>query len=174
MKTITDKQKRTIIIVSVGIILLLIISGIFCGIILSGHEPDESDTDPSSETMTNHPEEGSESLSSEEESSKPATEGDPVESDPKGEQDSDPSQDTQTPPAEETTERGEDTSEENPSAAPSPTYEEYSAMTSQEQVDFYNSFPDIEGFFLWFEAAKADYEERHPGIEIGPGDVIIP
>ena len=55
-----------------------------------------------------------------------------------------------------------------------PTYEEYCAMTSQEQVAFFNSFSDVEDYFLWFEWAKADYEERNPGIEIGPDGIIIP
>jgi hypothetical protein len=67
-----------------------------------------------------------------------------------------------------------DTEEDTKTPAVSPTYEEYCAMTSAEQEAFFFSFADHEDFFLWFEAAKADYEERHPGVEIGPDGIIPP
>lgn len=51
-------------------------------------------------------------------------------------------------------------------------YEEYVAMSSDEQVAHFNSFASVEDFFAWYNMAKADYEERHPDIEIGPDGMI--
>ena len=51
-------------------------------------------------------------------------------------------------------------------------YEEYVAMSSEEQVAHFNSFANVEDFFAWYNMAKADYAERHPDIEIGPDGTI--
>lgn len=51
-------------------------------------------------------------------------------------------------------------------------YEEYVAMSSEEQVAHFNSFAGVEEFFAWYNMAKADYAERHPDIEIGPDGMI--
>jgi hypothetical protein len=54
-------------------------------------------------------------------------------------------------------------------------YEEYFAMSSEEQVAHFNSFANVEDFFAWYNMAKADYAERHPDIEIGPdGSIPLP
>lgn len=55
------------------------------------------------------------------------------------------------------------------------TYEEYVAMNGDEQVIFFEQFDSIEDFFIWYNAAQADYIERHPGAQIGPdGTIILP
>jgi hypothetical protein len=52
------------------------------------------------------------------------------------------------------------------------TYDEYYAMSSQEQEAYFKSFPSVESFFAWYNAAKEKYLEENPGIEIGPGGSI--
>ena len=172
MRNITDKQKRTISTALLGVILLLALLCVSCGPRPSG-DPTVSDDETAVTDLT----EDTDPVTSDRDETEPV----PQETDSDVTQDSDVPQDSQTPSPEETAEHEEETgetdgkeTEDSVSSAPSPTYEEYSAMTSQEQLDFFNSFADIEGFFLWFEQAKADYEERHPGIEIGPGGVVIP
>lgn len=51
-------------------------------------------------------------------------------------------------------------------------YDEYMTMSSAEQEAYFNSFPSVEAFFAWFNAAKEKYQAEHPGIEIGPGGMI--
>lgn len=172
MRTFTDKQKRTIRAGLFGAILLFAILCVSCG-----RGPAEDPAVSLAETVSTDPAVQTDPVSPDRTETEPKTQetSSDVMSDP------DVTQDSQVPPPEDTAAddevtgetEGEETQDNTPSA-PSPTYEEYSAMTSQEQLDFFNSFADIEGFFLWFEQAKADYEERHPGIEIGPGGVIIP
>ena len=50
-------------------------------------------------------------------------------------------------------------------------YEIYNAMTGQQQKAFMESFATIEDFVTWYNGAKADYEKKHPVIEIVDGIV---
>ncbi len=52
------------------------------------------------------------------------------------------------------------------------TYEQFQAMTGAEQRAFQASFPDIDAFFEWYNAAKETYEKENPSIEIG-GDGVV-
>lgn len=52
------------------------------------------------------------------------------------------------------------------------TYEEYGALSSQEQEAYFLSFSSIEAFFEWYNAAKQKYQEENPGVEIGPGGFL--
>ena len=163
MKTVNRKQHfalTTVVLVSVLLFVTLCIS---CRQGPSGRDPAVTDTTRLTEVGTPDPEQAT---PEDGDASVPAESGNTA--------------DTQAPSPEKATDGGDvegepglDSSAEE-SAPPSPTYEEYCAMTSQEQVDFFNSFVSPEDFFLWFEAAKKDFEDRHPGIEIGPDGVIIP
>ena len=53
------------------------------------------------------------------------------------------------------------------------TYEEYIAMSGEEQQKYMNSFSSIEAFFEWYNAAKAKYDAEHPSIEIGDGEIDL-
>lgn len=53
------------------------------------------------------------------------------------------------------------------------TYEQYQAMSAQEQTDFFNSFADPADFFAWQNAAKAEYDAAHPNIDVGDGSVDL-
>ena len=46
-------------------------------------------------------------------------------------------------------------------------YETFQAMTPAEQQEFQASFPSIADFFAWYNAAKEQYEQENPLIEIG-------
>ena len=46
-------------------------------------------------------------------------------------------------------------------------YETFQAMTPAEQQEFQASFPSIADFFAWYNAAKEQYEQENPPIEIG-------
>lgn len=52
------------------------------------------------------------------------------------------------------------------------TFEEYLAMTPQEQVDFFNSFADPFDYVAWYDAAKAEYDAQQNKIEIGEDGTI--
>lgn len=52
------------------------------------------------------------------------------------------------------------------------TWEEYQAMSADEQYKFFESFSDPKEFFAWQEKAKADYEKRHPTIEVGKDGTV--
>lgn len=52
------------------------------------------------------------------------------------------------------------------------TWEEYQAMSADEQYKFFESFSDPKDFFAWQEKAKADYEKRHPTIEVGKDGTV--
>ena len=60
------------------------------------------------------------------------------------------------------------------------SYEEYNAMTPEEQVEYFNKFPSMEAFVKWYNEAKAEYEEENGAIEIGGdgsvdlGDIVNP
>lgn len=52
------------------------------------------------------------------------------------------------------------------------TFEEYQALSSSDQYAYFLSYANPEDFFTWYNAAVADYEERHPGVEVGPGGMM--
>ena len=52
------------------------------------------------------------------------------------------------------------------------TYEDFVAMTPEQQRLYQESFDDLADFFEWYNAAKEKYEEENPPIEIdGPIDL---
>ena len=75
-----------------------------------------------------------------------------------------------------------------PTAAPSPTasptpvpvpedpaqtaYELFYAMSPEQKDEFMHSFESMDAFYEWLVAAQAEFEEKHPEIEIGPNGVI--
>jgi flagellar basal body-associated protein FliL len=52
------------------------------------------------------------------------------------------------------------------------TYEEYNALTAEEQEEYFYSFETVEDFFAWYNQAKQEYEDSQDYIEIG-GDSDI-
>lgn len=52
------------------------------------------------------------------------------------------------------------------------TWEQYEAMSAEEQYKFFQSFSDPADFFAWREKAKADYDKAHPTIEVGKDGTI--
>ena len=60
------------------------------------------------------------------------------------------------------------------------SYEEYNALSAEEQESYYNSFASVEEFFDWYNVAKQEYEDAQDreiidgdgglDIEIGTGD----
>lgn len=52
------------------------------------------------------------------------------------------------------------------------TYEEYIAMSGEEQQNFYNTFAKPEDFFAWYNAAKAEYDANQNYIEVD-GEIDI-
>lgn len=52
------------------------------------------------------------------------------------------------------------------------SYEEYNNLTAEEQLAYYNSFGSPEAFFLWFNAAKQEYEDSKDKVDVG-GDGTI-
>lgn len=54
-------------------------------------------------------------------------------------------------------------------------YEQYQVLSGEEQLAYFQSFPSPEDFFIWYNAALADYADRNPDVEIGPdGNIILP
>ena len=50
------------------------------------------------------------------------------------------------------------------------TFEEYLAMTGEQQEAHYDSFESTKAFVAWFDAAKAVWQEQNKGTEVtGPG-----
>ncbi|MBO5879553.1 MAG: hypothetical protein J6Q68_03270, partial [Clostridia bacterium] len=47
------------------------------------------------------------------------------------------------------------------------TYEEYIALSGEEQQAYFQSFDTYQEFFDWFNAAKAKYDEEHKGDNVG-------
>ena len=47
------------------------------------------------------------------------------------------------------------------------TYEEYNAMTAEEQEEYFNSFKTVEDFFAWYNKAKQEFEANQDYTEIG-------
>lgn len=52
------------------------------------------------------------------------------------------------------------------------TWEEYNALSGEKQYAYFQSFSDPKDFFAWQEKAKADYEKRHPTIEVGKDGTV--
>ena len=53
------------------------------------------------------------------------------------------------------------------------TYEEYNSLSGEEQEAYFNTFPSIESFFEWYNAARDEYEKNNPTIEIGDDTIDI-
>ena len=54
------------------------------------------------------------------------------------------------------------------------TYEEYNALTAEEQEKHFYSFDSVEDFFAWYNKAKAEYEKNQDYTEIGgDGEIDI-
>ena len=53
------------------------------------------------------------------------------------------------------------------------TYEEYWAMSGEEQLEYKESFDSVKDFYAWYNAAKAEYESAHPGIDAGDGEIDL-
>ncbi len=52
-------------------------------------------------------------------------------------------------------------------------YEQYIAMSGEEQEAFYNTFDSTAAFFQWLNAAQAEYEALHPSIDAGNGEIVF-
>lgn len=52
------------------------------------------------------------------------------------------------------------------------TYEEYIALSGDEQYAYYQQFESASAFFEWYNQAKLEYEESQDRIEIGGDDSI--
>lgn len=64
---------------------------------------------------------------------------------------------------------------EKPDVSPDDVdYETFMAMSPSEQQAFMESFDSIEDFFVWFQEAKQKYEDEHPSVDVGDGNVTIP
>ena len=53
------------------------------------------------------------------------------------------------------------------------TFEEYNAMTEQQQYEFYSSFSDPQEFFAWYNDAKAAYLANHPTINGNDATIFV-
>ena len=75
--------------------------------------------------------------------------------------------------AQETTVQTETTApQETENKEHSTSYEAYLAMSPEQQLAYMNSFPQLESFIAWFDAAKAEYDENNQGIVVtGPIDL---
>ena len=47
------------------------------------------------------------------------------------------------------------------------TYEEYNALSAEEQEAYFNSFDTVDDFFVWYNKAKQEYEANQDYIEVG-------
>lgn len=47
------------------------------------------------------------------------------------------------------------------------TYEQYNALSAEEQEEYFNSFKSVEDFFAWYNKAKQEYEANQNYTEIG-------
>ena len=76
-------------------------------------------------------------------------------------------------PATEEVSSSEEEETSTPSKEPEAlAYDTYMSLSSEEQEAYFNSFSSVEAFFKWYNAAKQQYIDEHPGIEIGPDGVI--
>lgn len=61
-----------------------------------------------------------------------------------------------------------------PTLPPALTFEEYDSMDGQAQREYMFSFPNLDDFFDWYNAAKEAYESTRDTIEFdGSGDLVI-
>lgn len=163
------KQKKTILLCCIAVMLLAIIgtgSTLFLGCDSVG-SPDDTHRDTATgDQIIEDTSPDRETVSSTEDS---GTEPDAVETD----EEKNPEDSAESVTDEPDTE-SEDTTAEASATEPDPLgYEEYNAMSAEEQEAFFLSFNSPEDFFAWYNAAKEKYLEENPGIEIGP-DGIIP
>ena len=47
------------------------------------------------------------------------------------------------------------------------TYEQYNALSAEEQEEYFNSFETVDDFFAWYNKAKQEYENNKDYIEVG-------
>lgn len=52
-------------------------------------------------------------------------------------------------------------------------YKKFQNLSPSEQQKYVESFSSIEAFFSWYNAAKEEYENANPAIEVGSGTVDI-
>lgn len=52
------------------------------------------------------------------------------------------------------------------------TYEYYISRSGEEQMAYYRTFPSMAEFNKWYNAAKAEYDRKHPKETIGPDGKI--
>ncbi len=52
------------------------------------------------------------------------------------------------------------------------TFEEYEAMTAEEQEEFKNSFSSLQVYIDWYWMAKEEYDDKQDVVIIGPGQDI--
>ncbi len=52
-------------------------------------------------------------------------------------------------------------------------FEWYNALSGEEQMAYMESFDSLAAFFDWYNAAKDEYEQLHPSIEIGNGEIDL-
>ncbi|MDO5440720.1 MAG: hypothetical protein Q4F12_04210 [Erysipelotrichaceae bacterium] len=59
-----------------------------------------------------------------------------------------------------------------PEGEPGTVYERYLNMSSTEQYAFYRCFDNRKDFLEWLEAAQKEYENLHPEIVVGSGQIV--
>lgn len=52
-------------------------------------------------------------------------------------------------------------------------YERFLEMSPSEQEEYVDSFPSLDAFFDWYNAAKEAYEQANPPIDAGDGNIDI-
>lgn len=53
------------------------------------------------------------------------------------------------------------------------SYEEYSALSGEEQREYFETFQSVEDFFAWYEKAKDEYIASHPDAELGDLEIDL-
>lgn len=118
-----------------------------------------------STTATTAPKDTSEPTEAEQDPSQPSSATKPEDpSEPTSGQPEDPSE----PSEEETVDPSEP--DESQSGV---TYEEYMAMTGDQQQTYYTSFASADAFFAWFNEAKKEYDEQKQEVELGDKPVDL-
>jgi len=52
-------------------------------------------------------------------------------------------------------------------------YEKYTSLSAEDQSAYRATFDSISAFFEWYNAAKADYDAKNPGIDVGSGTIDL-
>lgn len=65
-----------------------------------------------------------------------------------------------------------DTKTDTPDASQDLKWEEYYALTPEQQDAYFDSFSDYKEFQKWMKKAQEQFKEEHPTIEIGPDGSI--